>query len=197
MSAPDDRPTARSLGWQTRSSKKLHTSHWFDISQDELTLPDGSEAIFTYVEHPGAVFVIPFTSGGDLILLRSFRYPIDQWCIEVPAGGVGDKPGASLEEVAREELLEEIGCVAGELVRLGEFWMANGFARNRSVFFAALDATVQDAPSPELTEQLSPPEVVSKHAALEMIRTGEFNDGDSAFAVMLALDMLERRGRGS
>ncbi|GAB5496083.1 MAG: NUDIX hydrolase [Phycisphaerales bacterium] len=191
MTVPHHRPVASSLGWKTLASRKLHTSKWFDISQDDLLLPDGNPAQFTYVEHPGAVFVVPVTPDGDFILLRSFRYPIDDWCLEIPAGGLGDQPGKTIEEVAQQELLEETGYQAEKLIPLGSFWMANGFARNRSTYYLGLNSVPCSSQSPERTESLTPPEIHSSSTVLNKVMNGEFNDGDSAFAVMLALNYIQ------
>lgn len=196
MSEFSDRPLARSLGWVTRSRTTLHTSKWFDVHQDRIDLPDQQECVYTYVNHPGAVFVVPVTPEGSLILLRSFRYTCDEWCIEVPAGGLGDQDGASPEEVAATELREELGCEFAALEHLSTHWMANGFARNRSAFFLARDAVVTRPPAPESTEVFAEPMTVPPETARRMVRDGSINDGESAFAVMLALDWLRDHTEG-
>ncbi|MFG0260367.1 MAG: NUDIX domain-containing protein [Phycisphaerales bacterium JB041] len=190
MSAPADKPLARSLGWVTRSRTTLHKSRWFDVHQDRIDLPDGGECVYTYVDHPGAVFVVPVTPEGAIILLKSFRYTCDDWCIEVPAGGMGDQGGAAAEQVVAAELREELGCEFSTLEHLSTHWMANGYARNRSAFFLARDAVITRPPSPETTELFAAPLTVPPSTARRMVRAGEINDGESAFAVMLALDWL-------
>lgn len=53
--------------------------------------------------------IVPITKAGEMVLLRQYRYAVDEWCLEVPAGGTHDSGDASLEEVARKELREEVG----------------------------------------------------------------------------------------
>jgi 8-oxo-dGTP pyrophosphatase MutT (NUDIX family) len=56
---------------------------------------------------------VPLTREGWVVLIRSYRYCVDDWCYEVPAGG--PSPGLTTEEVARRELSEEIGGTAADL----------------------------------------------------------------------------------
>ena len=46
--------------------------------------------------------------------------------MEVPAGGLS--PGLTPEEVARRELLEEVGGTAADLLYVGQFYTSNGIS---------------------------------------------------------------------
>ncbi|NOX20219.1 MAG: NUDIX hydrolase [Nitrospirae bacterium] len=61
----------------------------------------------------GIVAVVPFTSSGDVILVKQYRPPVQAYVIEFPAG-LNDR-NETLEEVARRELLEETGYRADRL----------------------------------------------------------------------------------
>jgi ADP-ribose pyrophosphatase YjhB (NUDIX family) len=102
---------------------------WIRVLRDQVRVPNG-ELTYTYVEHPGSVFVVPVTRDGRVALIRSYRYPVDEWCWEVPAGALHDKAGRSLEEIARAEMFEEAGCAGGDLQALGSYWTANGVAED-------------------------------------------------------------------
>jgi len=70
-----------------------------------------------FVERPGvkAIVAILAEHDGHLILVEQYRPPVGRRVIELPAGLVGDVPGAeeeSLEEAARRELEEETGFLA-------------------------------------------------------------------------------------
>jgi ADP-ribose pyrophosphatase len=67
----------------------------------------------------GIVGIIAVTDGGNLVLVEQYRPAVQAKVIELPAGLVGDTPGAkgeSLESAARRELLEETGYQAREMV---------------------------------------------------------------------------------
>lgn len=54
-----------------------------------------------------AVCIVPQTATGELLLIREFRYPLNSWCVSLPAGLVD--AGESLEEAVARELSEETG----------------------------------------------------------------------------------------
>ena len=79
------KPNASRQGWQIRASRHLYESHWYSVRQDEIRLPDGQEITFTQIEHPGFVSVVPVTPDGQIILIYSYRYTVDDWMWEIPA----------------------------------------------------------------------------------------------------------------
>ena len=99
--------------YQTLARKYLWKSRWYNLRQDKIQTPDGKQGTYTIVEHPGAVWVVPVTAAGEVILEWQYRYTVHDWCWEVPAGGL--LPGLSPEEMARRELAEEIGGIAAQL----------------------------------------------------------------------------------
>ena len=56
---------------------------------------------------PDAVCVVPYTADGRIVIEREFRYGINCWCIQMPAGLID--PGESAETAVERELEEETG----------------------------------------------------------------------------------------
>ena len=194
---PHDRPLGASLGWRQRARRYLYRSPWYDVQQDDLTLPDGSEATFTYVEHPGFVSIVPLLEDGRVLLIRSYRYPVDQWVLEVPAGGLGRPGGAPRDprEVAASELGEETGHVAGRLSHIADYWSAIGNSRSRASVFLATGVRPHGAQRLESTEHIelrpTPAEV-----ALAMASDGRIADGHSALAWLMCENAIRAKLRG-
>ena len=64
---------------------------------------------------------------GKWILVEQPRAAIGGWCLELPAGLVGDEgDGASIEDTAIRELEEETGFTATSIERLGDFHASPG-----------------------------------------------------------------------
>lgn len=61
----------------------------------------------TGVPDPDAVCIVPFLPDGSVLLEREFRYPLNSWCVSLPAGLID--AGESLEEAVARELSEETG----------------------------------------------------------------------------------------
>lgn len=101
---------------------KLASEDVFDgkllhVKRDTVRLPDGETATREYIDHPGAVMIIPRLPDGKLLLERQFRYPLARIFIEFPAGKIdpGEEPAAT----AARELLEETGYMAERWSHIG------------------------------------------------------------------------------
>ncbi|CAB4930486.1 unannotated protein [freshwater metagenome] len=138
MSTPEDRPRARTV-----SSREAYRNPWMVIREDviERPHPDGTPRPGTYgvVMKPHAAVVVPF-DGERVHLVGQHRYPIDSWSWEFPQGA-HHEPGADEdhEAIARGELREETGFVAGGLRRLGELAFAPGMSDQRFTAWLATD----------------------------------------------------------
>lgn len=77
----------------------------------------------------------------NLIIVRQFRPAVflrnnDGYMFELCAGLV-DKEGKSLEQIAREEVMEECGYEAKSLKKIGEFYSSVGTSGSKqSIFYA-------------------------------------------------------------
>jgi len=185
------KPEAEKLGWAVNKTHLLFESQWYNLRQDKLTLPNQDRITYTYIEHPGAVFVVPLTSHGEIILIHSYRYPIDAWCWEVPAGNMGDQAERSPEEVARQELKEEIGATCRTLECLGKYSLANGFGNIDGHFFLAKNVEMSDSQTLEATEVIDAIALFPRSRVQQMIQDGVINDAESAFAILLAFQHLQ------
>jgi len=75
----------------------------------------------------GIVAIVPVTAGGEIILIRQYRPPLDNYVIEFPAG-LNDR-GETIAEAASRELLEETGYEAAEMIPLGKGPLSSGSSR--------------------------------------------------------------------
>jgi len=80
------------------------------VRRDVVRLPNGNSAVREYVEHPGAVAIIPILNSGELLMERQYRYPLQTDLLELPAGKID--PGESTLATAQRELREETGYTA-------------------------------------------------------------------------------------
>jgi ADP-ribose pyrophosphatase len=66
---------------------------------------------------------------GDVILVEQYRVPIAAWCLELPAGLVGDEEeGEEVAIAAARELEEETGYWPERVVDLGRFYASPGMS---------------------------------------------------------------------
>lgn len=71
--------------------------------------------------------VILALDAGEVILVEQYRVPLGKFCLELPAGLIGDETeGEGTLESAMRELEEETGYRAAQWEELGEFWSSPG-----------------------------------------------------------------------
>ena len=96
-----------------------YTGRIFQLEVDRVTLPSGHTLDMEIVRHPGSVVLLPVPAPGLIILIRQYRYAIDRWIWELPAGTL--KPGEDPSAAAARECEEEIGLVPHRVTRLNGY----------------------------------------------------------------------------
>ena len=116
-----ERPNAHRNGWQRLRTEYpyVHPLGMFQVRRDLAIWPDGVARPYAFIEVGPAIIIVPVTVGGDVVLIRQFRYTVDAWMWELPAGGTHDFDGDDLADLARSELREEIGGTAEALEFVG------------------------------------------------------------------------------
>ena len=108
------------------SSEKIFTGRLINLFLDKVELPNGNFSTREWVDHPGAVCVVPILPSGEIGLIKQYRYGPRQEFIEIPAGKL-DKEELP-ENCANRELAEEIGYKAKKLTLLTKIHPAIGFS---------------------------------------------------------------------
>src|SRR5438093_1412023 len=139
-----DKPEAARQGWHLLGTTYPFATKWLKLRQDRVRLEGNDEIEFTYVDSPGAVGIVPVTEDGNIVLIRQYRYTVDEVCFEIPAGGLHDAEDASMEQVAREELRQEVGATCSDLQYMGFFYTAVGQSSQAYHVFLALDVDVTE-----------------------------------------------------
>ena len=106
--------------------KTLISGGFLEVRKDDVRLPDGQTATREYIQHAGAVAVIPLLDDGRCVLVRQYRYPIQKVLLEWPAGKL--EPGEPTIACAMRELLEETGYTAAEWAYGGEIHNAAAYS---------------------------------------------------------------------
>ena len=79
-----------------------------------------------------------------VVLVSQYRVPLSRFCLEIPAGLIGDDDGEEDEDAtsaAVRELEEETGYHAGKLEVLGEFYSSPGMVSECFTLLRATDLT--------------------------------------------------------
>lgn len=158
------------------------------VKCDAIRLHDGKSATREYVEHNGAVMIIPVLDSGELVMERQYRYVLRDHCLEFPAGKID--PGEEPLATGRRELLEETGYVAREWTYLATIHPTVAYSTERILVYLARGLEHRGS-NPDEGEHLEVLKL-SLAALLELVRTGEITDVKTVIGVF----WLEKLLRG-
>lgn len=113
----------------------------FNVRLDSLVLDDGTAVTSETVDTSDSVIILPLLGDSEIVLIQQYRYAVEGWVLEAPAGGIQD--GESPLAAAERELLEETGYRAGEMEALGSFWLAPGISNEFMHAFVARDMILE------------------------------------------------------
>lgn len=180
---PEPEPPSKANPWRTLSSRPIYENAWIRVREDHVLRPDGQPGIYGVVEMKGlAIGVVPLHDDGTVTLVGQHRYPLDEYCWEIPEGGC--PPEEAPEEAARRELEEETGLTAGRLEPLGgRAHLSNSVTNEVGYLFVATELT-PGSPRPEGTEVLATLRLPLQEA-VDMVQRGAITDSLSMIALLL------------
>jgi len=168
----------------TLSSRIAYRNRWLQVREDEVQRADGSRGLYGVVEKPDFAVIVPVEADGSLHLVEQYRYPVRGRYWEFPQGAWEQAPDADPIDLARGELREETGLVAGRMTHLGHLFLAAGFATQGYHVFLAEQLTRTDT-ALEVEEQGLVTGVFARAAVIDMIRTGRIKDATTVAALSL------------
>jgi len=147
---------------------------------DTIRLPDGRTAVREYLDHPGAVGVVPFLDRQRVVLVRQYRHPVGRVTLELPAGKL-DR-GESARSCVARELREETGYSARRIKPLLDYWPTPAFSDEVLHLFVA-EGLSPGAHEPDADEFL---EVVRLpfDEALGLVRSGKIQDSKTVIGLL-------------
>jgi len=117
------------------SEELVYTSRVFSLYRSTYARGDGRNVNMDIIRHRGAVAILPVTEDGSIILERQFRYALNSWLWEVPAGTLENDEEPL--ECARRELKEETGYEGNDFRRVGEIIPAPGYDDEKLTLYVA------------------------------------------------------------
>ena len=138
--------------WRRIESKRIRRCGIFDLDHSRFEPPDGGEARWYYViEAPDWINVIPLTDGGEVLMVRQFRFGIGGHTLEIPGGMCDD--GESPRIAAARELKEETGYAASSMTEVGWVHPNPPIQNNRCYTFLARELTPTGEATPDADER--------------------------------------------
>lgn len=138
--------------YRKESSRELRR---YVVESGSLLTPVGPSP-YTIVRMKPFACVLPVidagTSHARVVLVRQYRYAVDDWQLEAPAGGI--EKGEPPRDAALRELREESGLLVDELVDLGWTYPSGGSTSEKAYLFAARCLGVRVGTQLDVGEQI-------------------------------------------
>jgi ADP-ribose pyrophosphatase len=168
---------------EVKAKQIVHDGRIFKVSVDRVALANGREVDMEVVRHGSSVVLVPMPDPDHVVLIRQYRYAIDQWIWELPAGGI--EPGETPEAAARRECHEEIGRLPERITPLMSLYPTPGFCDERMHLFR-LDGLIVPATEAEADpdEQIEP-RTFTLRAARDLVARGEIVDMKTVVGLQL------------
>lgn len=168
------------------SSRTVFEGRIFKVTVDRVEYPDGRTVTMDVIRHSGSVVLIPMPAPDKVILVQQYRYAVDRWLWELPAGTID--PGENPDTAALRECHEEIGKIAHRARTLGSFFPTPGFCDELMTFFVVSD--LRDRRPDEAAAAQDPDELLTVKEfsiadARRMVHTGEIIDMKTALGLTL------------
>ena len=175
----------------TLSSEYISNHKYFTARKDKYETSNGKVVDeYFVVELPPSACAMAITANNEVVLVKQFRYPVNDSMIELPGGFVddGEQP---LQGITRE-LMEETGYVFDSINYLGMTAANPGVLNNYTHFFIALGGVKTSEQSLDANEEieilLKPLEEVKR-----MLEQHEIRQSMHALCLFYGFDFLAKR----
>ncbi|MGE4283679.1 MAG: NUDIX hydrolase [Clostridia bacterium] len=172
---------------KTIKSEKIFSGKILNLRVDTVELPNGNVSTREIVEHAGGVGIIPVTNNMEVIMVKQFRKPIEDICLEIPAGKL--KEGEDPLQCGVRELEEETGYKAHNIQSLGSFYPTPAFTNEVLYLYMATGLCKGQVKLDE--DEFVETEIIPLAKLVDMVMQGEVKDAKSIIAILKASQLLK------
>jgi ADP-ribose pyrophosphatase len=161
------------MNFKVKESNKIFSGRVFDIKVDNIIYESGNEDVREVIIHNGGAVVLPITDEGKIVLVKQYRYPFDEFMLELPAGKL--ELGEDPRRCAIRELNEETGYTSDKVNLLGRIYTSPGFCTEILYIYSANNLRSGDHNRDEGEEGMKVCEI-SLNEVNDLITEGEIVD---------------------
>jgi ADP-ribose pyrophosphatase len=158
----------------------IHKGRIIDYYNDTIEINGGKQTTFDFIGHRGASAMIPVDQDGKILMVRQYRNAIDNYTLEIPAGGLNS--GEDNRTCAIRECEEETGYKAGEVHHLIDVFTTVAFSNEKICIYYTTDITPSKQNLDE--DEFVSIERYSLEELTKMILNGEIPDAKTVAGIL-------------
>ncbi len=174
---------------KTTASEAVYQGKIFRVTKDTAQLENGKEVQRDVLHHSGGVCVVPLTEERHVLLVRQFRYPMQEITLEIPAGKL--EPDESPADCGLRELREETGYSCGRYTSLGTLYPTPAYDTEIIHMYLAQDLSKAGTQNLDENEFLDVTEMPLEEA-IQMVMDGKIPDAKTQIALLKTLVLLQQ-----
>ena len=130
--------------WSVADQEELTRNPWFRVLKSRVEMPDSGFTDYYTVDYLKAAVGVVARRKDEILLIRQYRFIIDQFVWAIPSGGV--EKTEDLASAAGRELLEETGYRAGKISRFLSYFPSYGCGNQQFHIFLAEEVSTEPEP---------------------------------------------------
>lgn len=174
--------------WTIKESAQKFECEFFEVIEDKVIKPDGSDGCYATIKMKPGVNVLPLDEEGNVYLTTQYRYALEHECVEVIAGGIEE--GETPLDSAKKEAREELGILAEEWHEFGKLDVDTSIVNSPAHQFLARKLKFKE-PEQEGSENIKAVKVPLREAVEKVLR-GEITHAPSATLILKAHVFLQQ-----
>ncbi|MDF7675691.1 NUDIX hydrolase [Neisseriaceae bacterium ESL0693] len=163
------------------ASKQVYHGTFIDVYEDQVRLPNGAEAARVVVRHPGAAAILAVTANDQVVLVRQWRYPVDQALLEIPAGKLDHRDETPAQGALRE-LAEETPYTAQSVELIHTFYTVPGFGDEKMYLYLARDVQRNSQLAAD-EDEIIEPVLLSRQEVRQALAANQIHDAKTLVAL--------------
>ncbi len=175
--------------YRTLAHRDIYSGRVISVVVDDIQYDSGVKSVREVARHPGGAVMLGLFPDETILLVRQFRFAVNEWLWELPAGKLdyGEDPF----DAAVREFREETGYTAKEVKKLMRIYSSPGFCTE--ILHLYLATGLEPSAGGQALEEGERSMTVHRIAlsqAVEMVDRGEITDAKTVCGVLFIERML-------
>ncbi len=170
--------------YRTLAHRDIYSGRVISVVVDDIEYDSGMKSVREVARHPGGAVMVGLFPDETILLVRQFRFAVNEWLWELPAGKLdhGEDPQAA----AVREFREETGYTAKDVKKLMRIYSSPGFCTEiLHIYLATGLESSAGGQELEEGEQSITVHRIALSKAVEMVEKGEITDAKTVCGILL------------